>query len=61
MTTQRATDHADRSQDLPIGGGVRLFVVGGVALIGAGALIWFAQGAMVVVTDPIFAFLARCF
>jgi hypothetical protein len=40
---------------------VALLVAAGLSLIGAGALVWWSQGAAVFVGNPVLAALAWCF
>jgi hypothetical protein len=62
MSDDTAADHREaRSvrQGAPLG--AVLLVGVGLALVGAGALLWFRHGSAVLVDNPVLAALAWCF
>jgi hypothetical protein len=56
-----AADEPASSGRSPARLSLALLVAAGLSLIGAGALVWWSQGATVYVGNPILAFLAWCF
>ena len=55
-----AADH-DEMHPRPARLGAVLLMVGGLALVGAGALLWSRHGAAVFIDNPLLAALAWCF